>query len=143
MKLDSARLRDRGFLIRVAMAAPFVLAALYWLAVVGLTTPATRLRGELEAEARRALLGRTPVTFVHRPVNQWTRPVRDFYLLLDRDGGLALGYGGRRDRPYRAELEDPVRVGGRFEIRNAGSGVEIELIPAGDSADVASVRALP
>lgn len=138
-----SRLRDRQFLARLAVAAPIVIAGLYWLTVVGFTNPATRLRNELEAQARRALIGRMPATFVHRPVNQWTRPVRDFYLLIERDGGLALGYGSRREKPYRAKIGDPVRAAGRYEIEHAGAGVEIELIPGGDMADIGSVRPLP
>jgi hypothetical protein len=135
--------RDRRKLIAAAAVAPLALLGLYWFAVVGLSNPASRLKKDIEAHARETRVVRVPATFIHRPINQWTRPLKNFHLELSGDGSIRMGFGeGGADR-YSARLDDRVGVAGEFSFRNIGSGVEIELMPGGRTVDVASIKPLP
>jgi hypothetical protein len=135
--------QNRKRLAFVGAILPPVLLGLYWFVQVGFTDPATRLGSDLRNHAHRARISRVPLTFVHEPINQWTRPMKDFYIRLDRGGQIRIGPSGRKKGRYTSQAPEPVSIGGNFEFRNVGRAVEIELIPAGDTAQVASVRPLP
>jgi hypothetical protein len=135
--------RDRRTLLILAAGAPFFLVAAYWFALVGFTNPATRLGRDIESHARATRRLRMPTTFVHRPINQLTRPVSDFHLNVSADGSIRISYGKHEAGRYTARLDDRIAVAGDFVFRDIGSGVEIELVPGGRTIDVASVKPLP
>lgn len=137
LRLDA---RNRKRLALAVLLAPLAAVFLYWFVLVGFSDPATRLRDDLRRQARRTLLGRVPQTFTHRPITQWTLPMEDFYISLRRDGEIRISDGGEEEGRYRSRVAEPAAVAGNFEFRDVGSAVEIELIPAGDLAQVASVR---
>lgn len=133
-------LRNRRHRIALAVGLPLALAMLYWFALVGFSNPASRLRDDLRSHARRALISRVPLTFTHRPITQWTFPMRNFSVSLQRNGKIRIGREGKAESQYVADVRDPAEIAGQFEFDNIGSAIEIELIPAGDRAEVASVR---
>ncbi len=135
--------RHHRKLFIIAIATPMALLCVYWFWMVGITDPATRLRRDLRSHAKKALIGRTPLTFIHQPINQWTLPMKDFYVCLRRDGTIRVSPPSKPEGWYYTSVSEPAAIAGTFEFQNVGTAVEIELIPAGRTAEVASVRPVP
>lgn len=133
-------LRNRRQLVLLAVALPLAMLFLYWFARVGLSDPAERLRDDLQSHARRAMISRVPMTFTHRPITQWTFPMKNFSIRLRRNGEIRISKSGQSEGGYATEVRQPAAIAGNFEFRDIGSAIEIELMPAGDRAEVASVR---
>jgi hypothetical protein len=134
--------RDRRKLVAGLAAAPFALLAIYWFVLVGLTNPASRLKKDIEAHAKETRVVRVPATFVHRPINQFTRPLRDFNLTISAGGEIRMSRGSPPGKLYTAQLGERIAVAGDFELSDIGSAVEIELMPGGRTVDLAAVKAM-